>query len=147
MKVNWGKGIFFAYTLFITASLLSVILFMNQDVELVSMNYYEKEIKYQNRINAIKHTKDLNADVRIESFNNTISLKFPDSCLNEKISGEIVFYRPSDEKKDFRLSVNLNPNGYQTLKSDMLTRGLWKVKIAWKSGINEFYSEKPVMIN
>ena len=147
MKLNWGTGIFFTYTFFIIASLLSVVFFMNQKVELVSGNYYEKEIKYQNRINAIKNTRYLHADVLVESTNNLISLKYPDSCLNKNISGEVVFYKPSDENKDIRLNVNPDSKGYQTFKTDILSKGLWKIEISWKSGITEFYSEKPVIIN
>ena len=47
MKLNWGKGIFITYALFFVM-IMSVVVYMSSlDVNLVTEDYYEKELKHQ----------------------------------------------------------------------------------------------------
>ena len=147
MKFSWGTGIFITITFFITAAAGAAIFFLNQHVDLVSDNYYEKEIRYQDRINIIKHTLDINADILIESTGDIVTFKFPLHLIQRYHTGEIVFYRPSGSAGDFRFPVNPDTNGLQIFNSGKLNKGFWKVQITWKSGDENFYSEKSILVN
>jgi hypothetical protein len=147
MKFNWGIGIALICIGFVLLCVITTIIFMNQNVELVSNNYYDNEIKYQDNINTLKRTRDFHADVKIECSGSLITLQFP-SFLNSKAkSGNIHFFRPSGEKNDFKVSVLADSNGSQIINSGGLIKGLWKVGVDWKSDNKRFYSEKSILIN
>ena len=59
IKMNWGKGIAAVYICFVVIILGFVFYFMNQDVDLVTHKYYDEEIKYQEQIERMKRTNEL----------------------------------------------------------------------------------------
>jgi hypothetical protein len=146
-KSNWGISIAIICVGFVLLCVVTAVIFMNQDVELVSNNYYEKEIKYQDNINILKHTRDLQADVKIECSGNLITLQFPGFLNSAPKSGNILFFRPSGGKNDFRIPVSPDSNGIQIINSEKLKKGLWKIGVDWKSDNDQFYSEKSILIN
>lgn len=145
-RLSWGTGIIITCAVFMMISLGTTIFFMNQDVDLVSDKYYEKELKYQQQINKLQQTKDMNADVEIQSSDKSIILKFPDKFIRSNVSGEVVLYRPSNAGKDYIIPVAIGADGSQQISTDKISRGLWKVKISWESDSNHFYSEKSMMV-
>ena len=60
MKISWGTGIAATYIIFVLATLGMTYAMMTKNVDLVSTNYYEKEIKYQEQIDKINNTSGLN---------------------------------------------------------------------------------------
>jgi hypothetical protein len=147
MKFNWGVGITLICAGFVLLCVVTTIIFMNQDVELVSNNYYEKEIKYQDKINILKRTRDLHADVNIECNGSLVTLQFPNFLNSKSKSGDIHFFRPAGEKNDFKVSVSPDSTGSQIISSGRLIKGLWKIAIDWKTDNDQFYSEKSILIN
>lgn len=103
MKWNWGTGIFVTYTVFVIIVVIHVIFFMNQKVELVTDNYYEKELKYQEQIDKINNTNSLKDELKLEQDAKSIRLLFPGLYTNGILKGEIYFYKPSDSGKDFMI--------------------------------------------
>ena len=53
--MNWGKGIFIFYSLFVVAILSVVYFAFTQEVNLVSEDYYQQEIAYESQIERIKN--------------------------------------------------------------------------------------------
>jgi hypothetical protein len=146
MKMNWGKGIIFIYAVFIAGIGFMVYTSMTKDTELVTKNYYEKELKYQEQINKINNSNGLNKKIKIETMPNRLVIIFPDDILSNSINGEVSFYRPSDSKKDFSIPVKVSKNSEQEVNTEQLPRGLWKVMVNWNSGGVNFYNEEKVMI-
>jgi hypothetical protein len=89
--------------------------FMTQDVSLVSDNYYEKSLVYQDEIDNQNRTKSLDEQVKINFNGEVINILFPSTYLDKNISGEIYFYRPSNSKLDFKLPLELNEEGNQLI--------------------------------
>ena len=144
IKFNWGFGILFSIILFMTASLIAVVTMMNRDVDLVANNYYEKEVKYQKQIDMEKRTSELHEKIKVNVSNSTLYISFPDTA---SITGELYFYRPSDDKKDFTVPIKIDDNREQAVNVSNLLKGYWRLKINWKMNNNEYYSEQPVYIN
>ena len=76
-KINWGTGIIITFIVFIISVLTQVIFYMNTDVDLVTDNYYEKELSYDEHISKINNTGTLGHDLNIEYFRDTIIIRFP----------------------------------------------------------------------
>ena len=89
------------------------VIFMTQDVSLVSDNYYEKSLSYQTEIDKQSRTNSLDEQVKINFNGEVINILFPSTYLDKNISGEIYFYRPSNPKLDFKLPLELNEEGNQ----------------------------------
>ena len=139
----WGKGIAATYIIFVIVTLSMTYAMMTKDVDLVSTNYYEKEIKYQDQINKINNTKKLAEGLKFELTPGAVVFTFPK--LGD-ITGEYTFYRPSDSKKDFKIKIKADKDNKQAIDVSTFQKGYWKVKIEWKSGGVEYYNEEQIII-
>ena len=124
-----------------------VYVFMNQDVDLVTKDYYGKELKYQNHIDKVNNTGELGKEVGISLLKNIVQLTFPDSVFDKKAAGIIYFYRPSGSGRDFSLPVAVTGNNTQIINTSKLEKGLWKIKVEWGMDGKDFYSEKSLIID
>lgn len=138
MKISWGTGIVIAIVIFMAIIIATVIFMMNQDVDLVSSDYYEKGIKYQEQIDMENRSQRLKDNVKMEWNGEMFEISFPDEFEDQAISGEILFYRPSDSKKDFRLPLNLTDRK-QYIPVQGLEKGLWRVKLNWNLNNKDYY--------
>ena len=68
-------------------------------MDLVTKEYYEEELKYEDQINRQKRTQALANGLEWEFARaaKTVILKFPQ---NLRITGKIMFFRPSDATQD-----------------------------------------------
>lgn len=138
MKISWGTGIVIAIVIFMAIIIATVIFMMNQDVDLVSSDYYEKGIKYQEQIDMENRSQRLKDNVKMEWSGDLFEISFPDEFHDQTLSGEIFFYRPSDSKKDFRLPLNLT-DLKQYIPVQGLEKGLWRVKLNWNLNNKDYY--------
>jgi hypothetical protein len=144
MKLNWGKGIFLSFIVFALIMAYIVIFPFNQKVELVTDNYYEKEIKYQEQIDKQERTALLSESLSVTNDLKELKITFPPSYQN--VTGEILFYRPADAKKDFSLPISADSSGSQLIDISPLIPGYWKIKILWSMNGTHYYYEKNIMI-
>lgn len=147
MKISWGTGIVIAIIIFMAITVATVIFMMNQDVDLVSDDYYEKGIKYQQQIDMENRSQRLKKNVKMEWTGNMFEISFPEDYVNHTITGEIFFYRPSDSKKDFKLPLSLMER-IQFVPVQGLEKGLWRVQLNWILDNKEnYYSETSFILD
>ena len=142
--MNWGKGILAVCIIFVIGVGVMVYISVNKNIDLVTKNYYEEEIKYQQQIDKINNTNSLKEKLSVETTENALLISFPKQ--NGDLKGEISLYRPSDAKKDFKIPVQLNENSKQFIATDNMQKGLWKIQIDWNMNGKDYYSEEKVMI-
>jgi hypothetical protein len=147
MNFDWGKKIAALYIGFVVLVVGMVIFAMTKNTDLVSDNYYEKEIKYQEQIDKEKRTKELPEQVKIEYLGSYVSVKFPQTYNSKDIKGSILFYRPSEASRDFRLNIEPDENGEQKIMTNKFSKGIWKVQISWKMNGTDYYNESIVRID
>jgi nitrogen fixation protein FixH len=146
MKFNWGTGIFIILTLFFLAIIAFYIYITHLDINLVEDNYYEKELAYQDRIDKLNNTLALPGKINITKETGIIIIQFPDLDPGLSPEGTVLFYRPSDPKKDFTLSLQLNDSLSQAFDISKLDPGRWMLKLDWKMGRKEYYFEEGIFI-
>ena len=147
MKLNWGFGILVSYLIFAGTMVLFAVKASQQSNDLVTDEYYEDAVNYQQKIDASKNALDGTSliDVRFINESKTLELLANDS-LNNYI-GMIYFYKPDDSKKDFNLDFKIN-NGTQSLYSlNSIPSGIWKMNISWTIGQKKYYLEKRITVN
>jgi len=144
-RMNWGTGILIGIIAFVTFSITMTVIFMTQDVNLVSDNYYEKSLSYQDEIDKQSRTKSLNEQVKINFNGEVILISVPSDYINKDISGEIFFYRPSNPKLDFALPLQLI-EGSQKIPVESLEKGFWRIKLNWTMDGNGYYNERAITV-
>lgn len=143
--MNWGKGIIAVFIVFVLGIGIMVYRSMTKNIDLVTTNYYEKELKYQDQINRINNTNSLKENIKIEYNGSAVIITYPASA-GKSFSGDVSLYKPSDAKSDFKVKVEPGTDMKQVIPSDKLTKGLWKVQILWAAGGKEYFSEEKIMI-
>jgi len=145
-KISWGAGVVIGIIVFVLISLTMTIIFMTQDVSLVSDNYYEKSLSYQNEIDKQSRTKALDEEVNINFNRDLINILFSSIYLNKNISCEIYFYRPSNPELDFKMPLDLNDEGNQMILAKNFEKGFWRLKLNWTMDGNGYYNERAITI-
>ena len=146
-KFNWGTGILITIIIFMVITIGTVVFLMNQDVDLVTSDYYNKGIQHQSQIERVNRTNEMVEKVSINQGNGFVVFNFPKTLSQKRFEGTIQFYRPSDSKKDFTISLSIDTSGQQIISTQSIAKGLWKVKVDWTQDSVEYYKESSFVIN
>ncbi|GAB3713571.1 hypothetical protein GCM10027592_52900 [Spirosoma flavus] len=137
--MNWGKSIVLVFVLF--ASFIGIMVFQmcRERIDLVRDDYYQDEIAYQQQIDRALRTAKLSESpqIQINQQRNQLTFTLPSGWER----GRLVFYRPSDRQLD--RTVSLKPNQQVVSITDLID-GLWRVKLNWQQGGEEFYYERVI---
>jgi len=144
----WPIGIITAFIIFISGTAGLVVLACSQKMDLVSSDYYEQEIKFQNRIDQLARARALgaNASVRYEAETGHLQITLPADQARAGVTGSIQLYRPSEARLDRQFKLELDPRGCQRLAAHGLAPGLWKVRVSWSAGTQQFLIEESVVV-
>ncbi len=145
MKFNWGTGIVIASLLFMSFIVTLVIKTYQHKVDLVSEDYYNQELNFQEKINKINNIKSQADKVTWQIEEKEIVLQFP-ITKGFIPSGVIEFFRPSDSSKDLKIPIFIDKENKQHLRKELLVRGLYRIKIEWKTNNVEYYMEEDLFI-
>ncbi len=111
--------------------------------DLVSPDYYDHEIRFQEQIDRVARTEALSSEVTVAlvAGSGQLELQVPANSV-----GTIKLYRPADARLDLIFPLILDAQGRQRLDVSALKPGLWKAHVQWKSGSEEFFKDVPVVI-
>lgn len=145
MKINWGTSIVIAFVLFI-AFIMYFVYRMNTDVnadhELVTEDYYEKELEYQNEIDSQKAAIEYGAKLEIKKEEDGVYVVFPKNYEIKEVTGKVSLYRPSNRHLDFDLPISLS-NTHLLIPDNRLVGGRWDITVEWEyKGKSFLYKEK-----
>ncbi|MBC7390497.1 MAG: FixH family protein [Opitutaceae bacterium] len=144
MKLSFPQYIIISFCVFIAFIVFLVIKTFSVNNELVTEDYYNQELKYQNKIDKMSHvTPEL--DLFWIQENDRLVLNYSQP-FPENLKGEVEFYRPSDASKDLKFPLVLNKGGKQVFPKQLFSKGLYKIKADWKQNGQTFYTEKDIYI-
>ncbi len=120
---------------------------MRQREDLVSADYYDREVLYQRQLDSMNRSQLLAAQavVTFEPARQVIVITLP-AEQTRGATGHIQLYRPSDARLDREVPLALTAEGIQRLDTRELREGLWKVRVKWKVGGEEFFLDQPVIV-
>lgn len=139
MKWNWGTKIALVFIAFCGFMIFLVVKTFQQDIALVSDDYYLEEIKYQDRIDEINGAASLDYQVEVLQSSEYVEANFP---AGSSIAGQIHFYRPDNERFDRKFEFE----GNAKVKKSELVAGRYKMKIHWTDSEKDYYAEKVILI-
>ena len=140
MKWNWGTGIALSFTVFCGLMVYMVIQSFQTDFFLVSKQYYVDELKYQERIDELKRTR--NAEILISQKAEESTLHF-NIDTEKHISGQIHFYRPDNALLDHKVKFT---DSNITVEKSALAPGRYIAKISWLDHEKSYYQEKELIV-
>lgn len=145
--MNWGKKIALAYGLFVAFMIVLVVACVKQnDIFLVSEDYYKQEIQYQDRIDNISNASQLQHPVTVELNDETNILRVDLTKESVGAEGKVTFYRPSNPALDREFPVELSAAGVQEFTTKSLAKGLWLIKVQWQKDGKNYYKEQKVQV-
>lgn len=144
----WPAALFATLTLFAFGIATLVTLSIRSDEDLVSEDYYEHEVRFQNQIDRQQRTAAYleQLGVQYDAAQANLELRIPAEHASKHATGMVKLYRPSDARLDRELPLNVNAAGIQDVSTAQLASGLWKLRINWQVDGQEFYSEKPIVV-
>lgn len=147
--MNWGLKIILSFIVFAAGIGLLVYVSFSKNIDLVSENYYEQEIKYQQRIDLLKNSENFNKDVNMSLNDDHLRIHIPPSYQKTISSLTINFYRSDNAKKDFTVQPEINDAGIYDIPTSDLHKGNWKVRIELKDTLNNssaYFCEKSIFV-
>ncbi|MBI2271108.1 MAG: FixH family protein [Bacteroidetes bacterium] len=147
IQMNWGHKIALLYIGFVAMIITLVFLASNQKVDLVSADYYDQEIKFQGKIDAINNMNTLSGTIVCEAKDKSVHISFPKELLEKNATGTIRLYRPSDASLDLQTKLIIDIKNDQVISSGKFKRGLYKMQINWKMENKDYYFEESIFMN
>jgi hypothetical protein len=144
--MNWGKRILFLYLAFVSGIVFLVVKSHGREVALVANDYYQQELQYGDRMQAIKNYRTLKDGITLFQKSDIIKIAIPNdhSTCEERT---IFFYKPSDPSADKIFELQPNEKGIIEIDKRLLQLGKYHVKIDWiKNGISYAF-EEPIIIH
>lgn len=142
--MNFGKGIFIAFILFASFMATLVIVCVKQDVNLVSANYYQEELKHQSKIDKIENATKLTIQPTISFQQGEMSVVYDQ--FDEMKKGKLILTRPSDPQLDLTFDLKKTEATLQKFTLPKWEQGLYRVSIVWTMDDKEFYVEKIMVL-
>jgi hypothetical protein len=144
--MSWGIKITILYTGFVILIGSMVIISSSNKSELVASDYYEQELNYQHRIDAIANEKQLNVTIDYHVMDTCLVIRFPGTEIAKDFKGEIFLFRPSDASKDLKLKLAFDTHGEQSISKKILQKGIYKLCLSWKNKATDYYKEPIITI-
>lgn len=137
-KLNWGHWIAIVLGVFLILNVIVVVFTFTQDVELVTDNYYEKELKYQDELGKMNKALSLPDSLKISMNSYELVIDYPKSILKNKLSGIVHLYRPDQKKYDYDVEIKYDETGKQMINMSGKAPGKWKISISINDGEHDY---------
>ncbi len=136
--MSWGNKLIIVFMVF--AALMATLVYKATQAkfELVSKDYYQDELRYQDKIDGAANAA-LEAPISIQVNDEIISIEFPDAQKNANITGEAWFYCSVDATKDKRFVLSVDSTGIQRIERKGLQKGDYQIKISYEINQKKYY--------
>lgn len=139
--MNWGWKIAVFMSVFIIFIMSMVISSFGNKIDLVSEDYYQKELDFQEIIDAKTNAKNIANEVDVKHTENGIELSFPETFTEKITKGTVTFFRPGNSDLDKREVLNL-VNSKQQFELEKFQLGLYTVFIDFEVDGEKYHLEK-----
>jgi len=143
--MNWGKGLALTLVAFAALMVWFIVMATRNPEPLVTEEYYEQELKYQERIDNTTRAHALST-VGMEVTANSIRLTFPAGMSDRSITGDLTLLRPNDPTADRLLKVIADSNGVFQTDAVALVAGRYNALLEWNADGVAYYTEEKLVV-
>jgi hypothetical protein len=137
--MNWGKGITIFLVLFIAFITTLAVILMKTSSDLVSDDYYLREVKYGDEITAEQNARDANSSIAIEESDEGLFIQLRTDAPSDSI--QVHLLRGNDPSNDFHASTN---GTSLFIERARLVQGKYILTVTWKVD-DDFFQLKEVL--
>ncbi len=143
--MNWGTKIIIVYILFVIGIMFLIFKSSNQNIDLVTPDYYAKELVYQNTIEARNRTNSLSEKIKVNQLDSFIVIQLPTEMSTSNVKASITLYCPSDKQKDVHFNQSTR-NAMIHLPISTVSKGYYELQIDWNTNGQRYYYEDKLII-
>lgn len=144
--MSWGYRVTFITAGFVCFMLFLVFSAFQQRFDLVTEDYYGKELKFQSQIEKQNNQLQTREYVSCSVSDGMVHIEFPEKIARDTINGTVLFFRPSDSQKDISRSLSCSEKGIQEFPVTLFSKGRYRVQIDYSAGGKSYYCEQNIMI-
>jgi len=141
MRISWGHKIASVYLVFVAGILFLVFKANSQHWDLVTDDYYEAELKYQDVIDRKANVQALSAMPVYTKTESTVQIRLPLEFEGSAVKGNVYLYRPSDAALDIRKDFSITGRSYNLILPRKL-QGMYTIKLSWERAGKEYFDEQ-----
>ncbi|MDB5191011.1 MAG: hypothetical protein JWQ96_574 [Segetibacter sp.] len=141
--MTWGNKLVFVFIAF--AALMGTLVYkcMQQNFELVSKDYYNEELRYQDKIDGTNNANKL-SNVKVDYSGDELHIHLPKELNGLALTGDALFYCATNSKFDRKLPLQVNDEGLMNVGLRILAKTNYILKISWQVGNEQYYNEQSV---
>lgn len=146
-KFTWPMGIVLSILLFmgyILSFVYKAMVSPEYDHHLVTEDYYQKELNYQNEIDKQKKSLKLKENITVSTNEKGLVILFPKEFDSQKITGVLQLVRLSNEKADVTLPIIVK-NHQLIVENEKLIKGKYKLIIDWEVNGEGYMFKKEIV--
>lgn len=144
--MNWGYKILIGFSTFVVGMLCMVGVAMKQSNEMMDDNYYDKELKFQDKIDASKNLSAVAEKLSITDSGNIIVLQLPAATVASNTVGTIECIRSAEQKRDVKMRLQLDENGRQVLPKALFVNGIYQLRLDWTTNGTTYFHSQALII-
>jgi tRNA/tmRNA/rRNA uracil-C5-methylase (TrmA/RlmC/RlmD family) len=145
IKLGWGTRVGLLYLGFVALIVTLVYKSMQQDFDLVSTDYYNEELKYQDVIDASRNQATLSSPVVISQRAEEVVMQFPTEFRQANITGTAQFYSKIDADWDKKFEIRII-DGICRIPTTTLAATTYQIKLKWWLDEKPYYQETEIKI-
>lgn len=138
MNWNWGKGLTLFIIAFIVVMLGMVFIAFRQSNEMIEDNYYDREVRYQQTIDAKSRLRPLLGEFMLVDSNDFIWLKLPSSASDKLKNGELRWIKMDCAAADNTVAITQMET---KMNKSQFRKGEYHVKLSWNNDEKAYFYE------
>lgn len=145
MSFDWGYRIAAVYLSFVAGIGWMVYRSAGERVDLVTPDYYEQEVRYQERISEQANAAALSAPVSASWREGRIEVLLPPEFEARRVDGELTLYCPSDAGKDLHTRF-MTTDSRMVLDVPKYSSGFHVLKLSFRADGRGYHVERDILI-
>ncbi|MBK3515718.1 FixH family protein [Carboxylicivirga marina] len=147
MKFNWGHGIALVIVTGVIFFISLVFITTRERVDMVTEDYYPKELKYDAQMDKMKNYNALDKKV-VVNVGNAFEITFPDNIADANmIKGLVHIYRPSNKEFDVEEEIKLNEQFTMSIPLHKFQSGKYELIIEWEANGQPYLTKQDIYID
>ncbi len=142
-QISWGYKIAILYLAFVAGMLFLVFKANGEKYDLVTEEYYEESLTYQNVVDQKSNVAQLSAPLEIGHTVDAVTVKLPSEFQGRKSTGELYLYRASDATRDIRVPIATEGTDIRVALPKPVS-GAYVVKLSWQSNGRNYFEEQKI---
>jgi hypothetical protein len=145
MRISWGFKVTILYVGFVAMIITMAFLTTNSRTDLERVDYYEEELKHDQKMAAIKNMNELEETILAENLDGKLKITYPKEFNQQNAEVQIWVYKASNSSKDKRLNYVCSGKE-QIIHTGDWDKGIYQLRFNTKTNNKEFFFEKEIKV-